>query len=277
MNLLDYRHDVYSSTGNDGIIKKIFEILEIENGFFVEFGAWDGIKGSNCRRLYENGWSGIFIEPELNRYRDLVKNYRDAKNIICINSAINRKENKFDNVVRGHVRSNIDFCSIDIDGLDLEIFESFEEFMPTVVCLEGGQMLEPLYPRVSERVASKNIQQSLKVINDSFGQRGYKILCSYQDTFFVKEEYYDLFDVSNNIMELYLAGLYVHHRRLPWIQFIISQVGIKNKLIDYILQKSNYNKYGYNNRKLWTKEEKTITLEVIKELQNRFKEVKEKQ
>ena len=270
MNLLNYKFDKYTTTGNDGIIEKIFDIIEIQNGFFVEFGAWDGIKGSNCRKLFEEGWSGIFIEAQKDRYLNLSKNYEQHDNVICINSVVDRNNNLFDNLVANYVNNKIDFCSIDIDGLDLEIFETFKNYMPTVVCIEGGQMLEPNFPRLSESVAKNNIQQSLEVMVESFKNRGYKVVCSYQDTFFIKEQYAHLFETPDNLMELYLDGLYAHHRRIPWIQFILKQNGINNRIINYILQKTNYNKYGYNQRKLWAKEEKEITLDLISSLKNKL-------
>ena len=268
MNLLDYKKDLFSSTGNDGIIEKIFNVLDIKNGFFVEFGAWDGIKGSNCRKLSLEDWSGIFIEADRLKFTQLEYNYMRNENIKCICSAIDCEANKFDNIVNDYIKGNIDFCSIDIDGLDLEIFESFEKFMPTVVCLEGGQMLEPNFKRVPEAVAKLNIQQSLGVINNSFEEKGYKLLCSYQDSFFVKKELYDKFDVSTDLTELYIDGLYAHHRRLPWIQAIIAQSNLKNKFIDYVLQQSNYSQYGYDNRKVWAVEQKDLALTVINKLRD---------
>jgi hypothetical protein len=271
MNLLDFRYDKYTTTGNDGIIEKIFDILKIKDGYFVEFGAWDGIKGSNCRKLYEEGWSGIFIEPVGDRFADLKVNYQNDTNIVCINSVVDRDNHRFDDLVRPHVKGNIDFCSIDIDGLDLEIFESFEEFMPEVVCIEGGQMLQPDHKRVPESVASDNIQQSLKVMCDSFQKKGYKPICSQQDTFFVKEKYIDLFDTPRQIMDLYLDGIYSHHRRLPWIKYMIERNGLKNVIVNYVLQNSNYYKYGYHRRKEWAVAEKELTLSVIKSLSVRFK------
>ena len=69
-------------------------------------------------------------------------------------------------------KNNIDFCSIDIDGLDLEIFETFKKFMPSVVCIEGGQMLHPYHKRVERNIAKRNIQQSLKVMVASFEKKG---------------------------------------------------------------------------------------------------------
>tara|TARA_R100000664_G_scaffold32694_1_gene48036 strand:+ start:134 stop:955 length:822 start_codon:yes stop_codon:yes gene_type:complete len=271
MNLLEYKFDKYTTTGNDGIIEKILQIVDINNGFFVEFGAWDGIKGSNCRKLFEEGWSGIFIEADPRKYAALKENYRDQQQIICINSFVDREDNKFDNLVDRYVDNDIDFCSIDIDGLDLEIFETFKQYMPKIICIEGGQMLEPFYERVPESISKNNVQQSLKVMVDTFNSRGYKILCTYQDTFFIKEEYYHLFDISDNIMELYLDGLLAHHRRIPWIKSILRKNNLNNKLINYILQKTNYYKYGYSDRKRWAIQEKEITFEVINSLKEKLK------
>jgi len=270
VNLLDYKKDKYSSTGNDGIVEKIFDTLNIKKGFFVEFGAWDGIKGSNCRKLFEEGWSGVFIEPVPERFNELKINYNQADNIECINSLIDLEHNTFDSVVDSLIRDEFDFCSIDIDGLDVEVFETFEKYMPKVICIEGGQMLEPFHERLPIVLARNNIQQSLKIMVEVFQQKGYRLLCTYQDTFFIKNEYFDLFDVSKDIMEQYLNGLSSLHRRLPWIQLTIGQVGLRNKIIDYILQNSDYYDYGYNKRKVWEKERAELTLQNIQNLKNDY-------
>jgi len=268
MNLLDYRKSIYSSIGNDGVIEKIFDVLKIENGFFVEFGAWDGIKGSNCRNLYNKGWSGIFIEPDVTRYADLVKNYENSENITCINSFVDTNDNKFDNLVSPFIHTEIDFCSIDIDGLDLEVFETFEKFLPKVICIEGGQMLEPNYPRIPAEIAKNNIQQSLQTMINSFEKKGYKLLCTYQDCFFVKAEYFDLFKIDANTNTMYLQGLYSIHRRLPWIQHMLRLSGLRNKVVDYILQRAEYSHYGYKNRKAWAAEKEEETKKIITYLLN---------
>lgn len=266
MNLLDYRKSIYSSIGNDGVIEKIFDILKIENGFFVEFGAWDGVKGSNCRNLYNKGWSGIFIEPDVTRYTDLVKNYKNSENITCINSFVDTSDNKFDNLVSPFIHTEIDFCSIDIDGLDLEVFETFEKFLPKVICIEGGQMLEPNYPRIPAEIAKNNIQQSLQTMVNSFEKKGYKLLCTYQDCFFVKAKYFDLFKIDANTNTMYLQGLYSIHRRLPWIQYMLRSSGLRNKVVDYILQRAEYSHYGYKNRKAWAAEKEEETKKIITHL-----------
>ena len=119
-NLLDHRKCVYSSIGNDGIIEYIFKKLKMKTGSFVEFGAWDGIKGSNCRKLFEAGWKGVFIEADEDKYKQLKKNYNKYTKITCYKARIDSKENLFDDVVDPYFKGkNIDFCSIDIDGRDL--------------------------------------------------------------------------------------------------------------------------------------------------------------
>ena len=139
-NLLDYRFDKYSDLGVDGIVEYIFNTIGIKKGLFVEFGAWDGIYGSNCRKLFEEGWDGIFIESDPDRYKALYNNYCNFENIFCIESKIGlEKKYFFDNIIRKYVKNNvINFCSIDIDGLDLEVFETFSDYMPICICIEGG-------------------------------------------------------------------------------------------------------------------------------------------
>ena len=52
MELGKYRKNLYSQYGEDGIIAKIFDILDIKSGYVCEFGAWDGIHLSNTYNLY---------------------------------------------------------------------------------------------------------------------------------------------------------------------------------------------------------------------------------
>ncbi len=253
IDILKYRKDKYTSTGNDGIIEYILKKINIRNGIFVEFGAWDGIKNSNCRKLFEEGWGGILIESDSVKYDNLKKNYEGYENIMCVNEKIRDIGKKsFDSIMKEHLEDgHIDFCSIDIDGLDLEIFETFEKYLPTVICIEGGQMLHPFNKRVKKKVAKKNIQQSLKVINDSFEDKGYKILCSYQDSFFVKKEFYHLFNVTSDLLTLYFNGLRALPRRMPFIQKYTNRVNLNNSIIDNIIENSEYKKYKWIQRKKW--------------------------
>jgi hypothetical protein len=266
-NLLEFRFDKYTSTGNDGIIEQIFKTLEVNKGFFVEFGAWDGIHGSNCRKLYEEEWSGIFIEANLRRYMKLYWNYRHNMNVRTIRSMVSTEgKNRFDCIMdRCLVNSEIDFCSIDIDGPDVDVFETFENHLPKVVCIEGGQMLHPLHDKISSAVANNNIQQSLSVIVKISRKKGYEPVCSYQDTFLVKKQFYDKFDVTGDLVRMYFDGLKAHHRRLPWIQMKLREVNMQNPIVDDILKKAGFEEYSFHEREQWSIDVKDIIDNIIEE------------
>lgn len=243
---------IYKYNTNDDLIEEIFKRIGISNGTFVEFGAWDGIHLSNTRLLFENGWKGLLIEPNNSRFYDLKNNYLHT-NVAVDNSFLNLNDCLFDDVYEKHFDNEIDFCSIDIDGLDLEIFETFKRNMPKVICIEGGQVLHPLENRVPQSVASKNVQHSLKVMSDVFDQKGYKLLCSYQDSIFIKKEYYNLFNVEENIIKNYIDGL-ICLPRIPYILNLLEEVKYQNEIIDIALEGvpssvTEYVKKGNSNHK----------------------------
>lgn len=223
---------IYST--NDFIISEVFQRLEISCGTFVEFGAWDGLVASNTRKLFEEGWGGLLIEADSKKYGELKVNYENHDRVTTVNCFIDTDENLIDKIFTEHLEENIDFCSIDIDGLDLDIFETFEANLPKVVCMEGGQVLHPLHPRVPSHVSAHNIQQSLSVINEVFEGKGYKLLCAYQDCFFVKQEYYHLFDVDENLTNQYIDGL-IALPRIPYLKDILDAHGFTNEIVEQVM------------------------------------------
>ena len=221
----------YLYNTNDFLIEEIFKRLQVDKGVFVEFGAWDGIYLSNTRQLFQNGWSGLLIEGDEERYQHLEKNYRDAPRVATVKAFVNTDDILIDDIFEKHLNANIDFCSIDIDGLDLDIFETFKTNLPKVVCIEGGQVLHPEAPRVSREIAADNIQQSLRVMTSVFESKGYRLLCTYQDAFFIKHEYFNLFNVEENLMNQYIDGL-IALPRLPYLIKLLDSHGLSNMIID---------------------------------------------
>ena len=100
-------------------------------------------------------------------------------------------------------------------------------------------------------------------MTNSFEEKGYKLLCSYQDSFFIKKEFYNLFNISEDILTLYFEGLRQIPRRIPFIQKYTAKVGLKNEIVDYILDKTKYKKYGWKNRKIWAAEQLELIVDVI--------------
>ena len=59
-----------------------------KKGNFLDIGAWHPFEFSNTRRLYEYGWSGIYVEPSPICYKNFVKEYQLESKIKLLNCAI---------------------------------------------------------------------------------------------------------------------------------------------------------------------------------------------
>lgn len=203
-SILINKKNIHSQNGEDGIIEYIFDKLQVNNGNFIEFGAWDGIHLSNSYNLFNKGWSGIYIEAEPERFNDLVNNFllhRDR--VDCVNAYVGFSDNdNLDTLVENYSnKREFDFVSIDVDGLDYFIFEKMNKYLPKVICIEVNAGHHPDYPFViPQDIASNNIGQSIKVISDLGAKKGYFPLCYTGNLFLVKNEYKYLFinDLKSN-------------------------------------------------------------------------------
>lgn len=213
-SLLNYYSNIYSQRGDDGIIAEIFRRIGVKKGFFVEFGAWDGLYLSNCRLLFENGWGGMFIEADKEKYLDLTKEYKKYPDVYCVNELVSpdgREGKKLDEIIKEYGPDNqeIDFISIDIDGLDLNILESLEN-KPKALCIEGGFSWHPSYKkRVPDEIATENLQQPLAVAVESVIKKEYIPVCFNQNLYAVRKEYLEHFkNIENTPKRLYLDAFF---------------------------------------------------------------------
>jgi FkbM family methyltransferase len=198
-----YNYNKHSQRGHDGILSKIMKELNIQTGFFIEFGAWDGIYLSNCRYLYENGWGGCFIEASTAKYLELSKNYKNKNNIVCVNKFVYPNESEgdtLDKIYKQYLDGiEIDLLSIDIDGRDYEIFEKLE-LRPKVIIIEGGFSFHPcIREKIPYNIASNNIQQPLYVMCELAKKKNYTPICFNQDTFLLRNDLFDKYSYFQNI------------------------------------------------------------------------------
>ncbi|MGY8805991.1 MAG: hypothetical protein ACKVK6_17370, partial [bacterium] len=78
---------IFSQFGEDGVVEKIFEVIEPGPKFAVEFGAHNGIKNSNMRNLVLNhGWASFQIEGDFARAKELANNYKAFPNSTTMNA-----------------------------------------------------------------------------------------------------------------------------------------------------------------------------------------------
>lgn len=81
------RKKSYSQTGEDLILD--FYLSDIKNGCYVDVGANDPVYMSNSYLFYRKGWSGICIEPDVNRCR-MIQRVRRRDRVV--NAAVGLKK-----------------------------------------------------------------------------------------------------------------------------------------------------------------------------------------
>ncbi|WP_197910387.1 FkbM family methyltransferase [Desulfosarcina ovata] len=165
----------WSQEGEDMVLRRIFE--KKKNGFYVDVGAHHPKRFSNTYALYQRGWSGInidampgsmrlfrkwrpkdinlelgigkiagsfdyyiFNEPALNGFSSQLSEDRARKdNPYYIKDVIEVDIFPLRDVLDKHVDGkSIDFLSVDVEGLDLEVLKSndWSKYRPRYVLAE---------------------------------------------------------------------------------------------------------------------------------------------
>lgn len=214
-DLTTFKKNIYSQRGHDGIIQKIMSELNINSGFFIEFGGWDGIYLSNCRNLFENGWNGCFIEADIEKYKTLLQNY-EGTSVICLNKYVYPtiiEGDTIDTLHKTYMNDiEIDLLSIDIDGRDYEIFENLN-LKPKLIIIEGGVLYHPcLKTKIPYNEAMNNAQQPLYVLFELSKKKGYTPIVFNQDTFLLRNDLYEMYNyfksIKNDFVTLWKSAFY---------------------------------------------------------------------
>lgn len=187
-DLLIHKANVHSQFGEDGVIEAVFDRLGIGPGRCCEFGAWDGIHLSNCRKLILEGWHAVMIEGEPHRFQDLLRTYRGNPQVTCVNRFVDTGTNSVDSIHRELGLEPPDFLSIDIDGLDYEIFDSLV-MRPAVICIEVAGVHDPEAPRrIQREIAARGVGQPLPVFMEIAARKGYDLVAYTSNAFFVRSD-----------------------------------------------------------------------------------------
>jgi len=166
----------YSQFSEDLFIANIFHKKNINKGFFMEFGAWDGKHLSNCRHLYENGWKGCFIEGNKSRFLDLKKNYIHDNNVVLLNVFVDQEDNTLDNILSKNNIVKLDLLSIDIDGKDLMSWKTLTKIKPKVIVIEFNQYIP--FDVSYEDSTGESIGNSFLAITSYASKIGYQLIHS---------------------------------------------------------------------------------------------------
>ena len=211
--LQDYEFKVFSQWGEDGILQRLIECLEIKNHTFIEFGVEDFYE-SNCRYLMvNNNWAGFVLDgsrSNINRLRNSYFYWKYQLDTAC--SFITRG-----NINRLLASSGFDrdlgILSIDIDGVDYHVFEAISEFNPRIVILEYNavfgserKITVPYaddFRRTKSHYSNLYFGASLAALTHLANRKGYTLVGTTSagvNAFFVRN------DLMNDSLESHTAG-----------------------------------------------------------------------
>jgi len=198
--LNEFRANVTSQSGEDGILEKIFELIPNRNNWCVEFGAWDGKHFSNTYNLLKNkNWKGILIEASRKKFKELSNRYKNIDSVYLVNKYVGYEgNNSLDNILNDYdIPPNFDLLSIDIDGNDYHVWNSVKKYRPKV---------NPTIPNDVEFVQKKdfNINHGSSILSlVKLGkEKGYELFCStVSNLLFINKEYFSLLSIQDNSIE----------------------------------------------------------------------------
>ena len=186
--LADHGFDVYSQGGEDGIVEKIFELIDVSSKVSIEFGAWDGFYLSNTANLWSRqGWKGILIELDSEKFKSLRENVK-PHDCRCVNARVEPDgDNSLENILRREgIHDSVDLLSIDIDGDDYYIFESLKSLTPRLIICEYNPTIPAEMELVPER--GNYFGCSARSLVQLAERKGYKLVAvTDANCFFVRE------------------------------------------------------------------------------------------
>jgi hypothetical protein len=203
--LQDFKMNVTSSHGEDGMIAKIFEIIGEDSRWCVELGALNGKHDSNVWSLIkEKGWNGVLIEADPTYFEKLVAEYKEVPTAHPINKFVSFEgDSSLDTLFSGTpLPKEFDLFSLDIDGNDYHLWDSLSVYRPRVMVIEFNPSIPTDVSFIQPRDMSVYQGSSLRAIVELGKKKGYELIATNEaNAFFVKEELFPKFGIEDNSIE----------------------------------------------------------------------------
>lgn len=205
-----YLRNITSQNGEDGVLAEIFERIGIANRYCVEVGANDGFFISNTYSLlHDAGWSGVLIEADGKNYSDLALLYQSRDDVVCLQRFVDDTNTIASLIAQYDVPEDFDLLSIDIDGMDFQVWSKLEGYRPRVVVIETNCSMAPDVRFVQTDPAAKFGASAASMV-DLARHKGYELVAHLMfNCVFVRKEDYPRIRIQDNRLESMFMGMFV--------------------------------------------------------------------
>lgn len=197
IKLSDYYKSNFSQFGQDGVIEKLIELINIKSKYFVEFGSSGNDEGfGNTPNLRRLGWNGLLMDKVLPDPKYIQYEFYQ-ENITADNIEI---------LLALHgVPKDFGFLSVDIDGQDYWVWKAIQNWNPSIVCIESNHYIDrnkslsvPLDDNF-EMTSGYYFGASQKALLNLGKQKGYSLVAiCVTDMIFVKTDLTDKLRMVNS-------------------------------------------------------------------------------
>ncbi len=201
-SISDVDYKIYSQFGEDGIIDFILRKLNIEKPKFIEIGVGDYTE-CNSRFLFETrSAKGLIIDCLENLSSKVSKNLKLWKGDLKIEEIFVNSENIMNILKKNSFQKDVDFFSLDIDGIDYWIIKSLPTKFAKVAVIEYnpifGHEHEVTVPNIekfnrsSYHYSNLCYGMSLKALINIMESKGFYFLGSNlrrNNAFFISKEF----------------------------------------------------------------------------------------
>jgi hypothetical protein len=205
-----YKSGEYAQHGEHGVIEAVFREIGVKSRSCVEVGAYDLKKFSNVYPLWTSGWQALLLEGDKERYAKLISDYAahpqygEQRVHIANRFVAEAGADSLDCILAEHgFPTDLDFVSIDVDGLDLHIWRGLQKFTPRLVVVEYNPTIPPHLEIIGDG-RGNNIGCSALALARLGQQKGCSLVaCIGWNAFFVRQEYAHLFADADNLEALF--------------------------------------------------------------------------
>jgi hypothetical protein len=201
-----FAENVTSQYGEDGIIRRIFEIVGFDNSWCVDVGAWDGVHLSNTWDLInKRGWKSVLIEVDSEKFSELKELHKDRYDEVFVRHGVVGWEypQTLDNYLASTpIPESFDLLCIDIDGNDWHVWNALTDYRPRVVVIEFNPTAGNELCFVQDADHEVHQGASLLALIDLAHAKGYELVATTMvNALFVRKEEFEKFGIADNSID----------------------------------------------------------------------------